>query len=222
MSNTQLELLRGDTLGFHRKWRWDFSDWALADCPRRDVSFFALEDINGDGILDAIAMNLTGVAVFPGKGDGSFLAPTVYAGVSTGVSAENMTLALADLNIIQPSLSNGLNAILVNKAGTYLVSQSSANPSSGSQTIQLTTTISASYLTALTPTGSITYYDGTMLLGSASLMEERRPSTLVVKAGIHTIRAYYSGDSTSMLIAEPQSCRPSRGVHRLLCCRRRV
>ena len=156
----------------------------------------ALEDINGDGILDAIAMNLTGVAVFPGKGDGSFLAPTVYAGVSTGVSAENMTLALADLNIIQPSLSNGLNAILVNKAGTYLVSQSSANPSSGSQTIQLTTTISASYLTALTPTGSITYYDGTMLLGSASLMGGTASFNVGgLSAGIHTIRAYYSGDS---------------------------
>jgi hypothetical protein len=160
-----------------------------------DGNFYSLflADINGDGILDAIATNLTGVAVFPGKADGSFLAPTVYAGVSTG--GENMSLALADLNIIQPSLSNGLNAILVNKAGTYLVSQSSANPSSGNQSIQLTTTASASYLTGVTPTGTVSYYDGTKLLGSAALVGGTATMNMNgLSAGVDTITSYYSGD----------------------------
>ena len=158
-----------------------------------DGNFYSLllADINGDGKLDAIATNLTGVAVFPGKGDGSFLAPTVYAGVSTG--AANMTLAMADLNIIQPGLSNGLTAVLVNRAGTYLVSQPSANPSSGA--LQITTTASASYLSGVIPTGTVSYYEGTTFLGSASLAAGAASIKVnALTTGVHTITPFYSGD----------------------------
>jgi len=117
-----------------------------------------LSDINGDGILDAIAMNLTGVAVFIGTGDGSFNTPTVYAGASIGGgSGGNQTLALADLNIIQPALVNGMNAVMVNKSGTYLVTTSSANSSSANPSPQLTTTATPSYQAGIIPTGSISY-----------------------------------------------------------------
>jgi uncharacterized protein YjdB len=158
-----------------------------------DGNFYSLllADINGDGKLDAIATNLTGVAVFPGKGDGVFLAPTVYAGVSTG--GANMTLAMADLNIIQPGLSNGLTAVLVNRAGTYLVSQPSANPSSG--TLQITTTASASYLSGVIPTGTVSYYEGTTFLGSASLAAGAASINVnALTTGVHTITPFYSGD----------------------------
>jgi hypothetical protein len=100
------------------------------------------------------------------------------------------------LNIIQPGLSSGSTAILVNKAGTYLVTKSSANPSSLGESIQLTTTASASYLTGVTPTGSITYFDGAISLGVVNLAGGTASlSVNSLSQGIHTITAYYSGDS---------------------------
>jgi hypothetical protein len=171
-----------------------FSSGNLQTVPDGNFYSILLADVNGDGILDAIATNLTGVAVFAGNGDGSFQTPVVYAGLSTGGS--NMTLALADLNIIQPGLSSDLIAILVNKAGTYLVTQSSANPSSVGESIQLTTAASASYLTGVTPTGSITYFDGATSLGVVNLAGGTASlSVNSLSQGIHTITAYYSGDT---------------------------
>jgi len=160
-----------------------------------DGNFYSLQlaDINGDGILDAIAANLTGVAVFPGKPDGSFLAPTVYASVT---GTRNNSLALADLNIVQTGLSSGLTAILVNKAGTYLVTTSSANPLATGQTVTLTTTVSGSYLTGITPTGDVTYFDGATNLGSAPVVAGSASFNITgLTTGVHTIISSYSGDS---------------------------
>ncbi len=161
-----------------------------------DGNFYSLllADVNGDGVLDAVATNLTGVAVFLGKGAGAFQTPTVYAGVATG--GENMTLAMADLDIIQTGLSDAATAILVSKAGTYLVSKASPSPSLRGESIQLTTTASASYLTGVTPTGTISYYQGTTLLGSAALASGSASVTVSgLSLGDHTIMPYYSGDS---------------------------
>ncbi len=172
-----------------------FQSGSIQSVP--DGHFFSLllADVNGDGILDAIASDPTGVEVLLGKGDGSFLPPTIYEGVpSTGY---NTILALSDLNIIQPGEGeeiggSGATAILVNKAGTYLVTKSS-DPSSG---LLLTTTASASYLTGITPTGSISYYDGTTLLGSAALVGGTASFNVSsLSLGVHTITSYYSGDS---------------------------
>jgi hypothetical protein len=153
-----------------------------------------LADVNGDGILDAVASDPTGVEILLGKTDGSFLPPTSYSGVANfGV---NTTAALADLNIIQPGGGGGSTAIFVNRAGTYLVTKSSANPSDGAPSITLTTTVSASYLQGLTPTGSITYYEGTINLGSVPLVAGTASLTITgISQGVYTILPYYSGDS---------------------------
>lgn len=50
------------------------------------------------------------------------------------------------------------------------MSKPSANPSSG--TLQIATNASASYLSGIIPTGTVSYYDGTIFLGSASLAAE--------------------------------------------------
>lgn len=152
-----------------------------------------LADINGDGILDAIASDPTGVEVLLGKSDGSFLPPTVYAGVAN--LGQNTTLALADLNIIQPGAGNASTAVLVNRAGTYLVTQSSANPSNGAQSITLMTTVSGSYLKS-SPTGSVTYYEGATNWGSSTIAAGLASINITgLSQGVHTIVPYYSGDS---------------------------
>ena len=161
-----------------------------------DGNFYSLllTDVNGDGILDAIATNSTGVAVFLGKGTGVFKAPTVYAGVATG--GENVQLAMDDLDIIQPGLSNGVTAILVNRAGSYLVSKSSSIYSYPSHSIPLTSSATASYLTGITPTGTISYYEGATLLASAPLKDGTASVDVSgLSLGEHTIVPYYSGDS---------------------------
>lgn len=171
-----------------------FVSGPLQTIPDGNLYSLFLADVNGDGILDAVAADPTGVEMFLGKGDGSFVTPIVYAGVLS--PAQNTSLALADLNIIQPGGGTFQGAIFVNRAGTYLITKSSANPSPGSQAIQLTTTASASYLTGITPTGSISYYDGGTFLGSAALAGGSASFNLGgLSSGVHTITAFYSGDS---------------------------
>jgi hypothetical protein len=157
-----------------------------------------LADVNGDGILDAIAGDATGVEVLQGNGDGSFAPPTAYAGVvNLGV---NTTVALVDLNIIQPGAGTSSTALLVNRAGTYLVSKSSLNPSRAGQTIKLSTVASSSFLKDHTPTGSVTYYEGANELGSASLSAGKVSVKIAgLSEGVHTIVPYYSGDTNFSL-----------------------
>ena len=171
-----------------------FNSGPLQTVPDGNFYSLLLTDVNGDGILDAIATNLTGVAEFKGNGDGSFQTPTIYAGISTG--GQNMTLAMADLNIIQSGLTNGSTAVLVNEAGTYLVSTSSINPASQGETVRLTTSVSPSFLTGKTPSGSIYYFDGITNLGSAALLEGSASLNVTgLSPGVHTITPYYSGDT---------------------------
>ena len=171
-----------------------FVSGPLQTVPDGNLYSLFLADVNGDGILDAVATDPNGVEVFLGKGDGSFVTPIVYAGVQS--PGQNTSLALADLSIIQPGGATAQSAIFVNRAGTYLVSNSSANPAAGGQAIKLTTSASASYLTGITPTGSITYYDGTASLGTAALSGGTASLNISgLSAGVHTITAYYSGDA---------------------------
>lgn len=170
-----------------------FVSGPIQTIPDGNLYSLLIADVNGDGVLDAVAADPTGVEVFLGKGDGSFVTPIVYAGVQS--PGQNTSVALADLNLIQPGGGIDQSAIFVNRAGTYLVSQSSANPSTGSQTIQLTTAVSASYLTGITPTGSISYYDGTTFLGSAVLTGGTASLNVSsLSQGVHTITYHYSGD----------------------------
>ena len=65
-----------------------------------DGNFYSLllADVNGDGILDAVATNLTGVAVFLGKGHGCVQSTDRLRRKNTG--GENVQLAMDDLDII--------------------------------------------------------------------------------------------------------------------------
>jgi FG-GAP-like repeat len=173
-----------------------FRSGPIQNALQGDGNYYSLflTDVNGDGILDAIASDSSGVEVLFGKTDGSFLPPTAYAGAAN--LGQTTTLALADLNIIQPGAGTSSTAIFVNRAGTYLVTKSSANPSDGAPSITLTTNASASYLQGLTPTGSITYFEGTINLGSVPLVAGTASLTITgVSQGVYTILPYYSGDS---------------------------
>ncbi|HEX9441905.1 MAG TPA: Ig-like domain-containing protein, partial [Roseiflexaceae bacterium] len=81
-------------------------------------------------------------------------------------------------------------------AATTTIVISSSNPSTVGQTVTFTATISASALES--PTGSVTFKDGTTMLGSGMLDAGGQVtfSTAAMTVGSHNITAAYGGDDT--------------------------
>ena len=167
--------------------------------PDGNMYAISLADVNGDGKLDAISSTATGIAVFFGNGDGTFQPPTVYAALEV---LQSVQLAIADLNndggldIVQPGVNEQL-AILYNqgfsKPATSVSLRSSLNPSTYGQQVNFTASVTS---TSGTPTGSVTFMDGTANLGSVSLVNGVGSlSTSALLAGTHSIVASYSGDA---------------------------
>ncbi len=81
----------------------------------------------------------------------------------------------------------------IGKAVPALVLASSANPALGLAPVTFTATASG---TGGTPTGSVGFYDGTTLLGTAALASGQATFTLATLApGTHAITAAYAGDA---------------------------
>jgi hypothetical protein len=84
----------------------------------------------------------------------------------------------------------------VNQDSTTSTVKSSANPSVYGQAITYTATVKAASPGSGSPTGSVTFYDGTSSLGSGTL--DGTTATLLTtffKVGAQSITAVYSGDS---------------------------
>ncbi len=82
----------------------------------------------------------------------------------------------------------------VQKAGTGTVLLSSGNPSNPGQAITLTATVTAD--TSGTPTGTMTFFDGTATIGSSAVSSGgvATLSISTLSTATHTITASYSGD----------------------------
>ena len=80
-------------------------------------------DVSGDGKLDLVAMTpYNGVYIFPGKGDGTFLAPTNYPLVV--VSSPALAIAVGDLNgdgkpDLAVYVNTGIGVLLNTGSGTF-------------------------------------------------------------------------------------------------------
>ena len=85
----------------------------------------------------------------------------------------------------------------VNKAATSVVAASSVNPSLLGQSTTLSATISVTSPGAGTPSGSVTFFDGTTSLGTGTLFGGTVSLTAAsLTVGTHTIKATYSGDGS--------------------------
>ena len=83
----------------------------------------------------------------------------------------------------------------VNQAGTTSVVTSATNPSIFGQSVTFTATVTAVAPGSGTPTGSITFLDGSTTLGTATLSGGKATfKTSALAAGPHTITVSYSGD----------------------------
>ena len=77
---------------------------------------------------------------------------------------------------------------------------SSANPSTFGQSVTFTATVTAGLGT---PTGTVTFYDGTTSLGSVLLATGTARLHILLPAGAHDLTAGYEGSDT--LLPSPQS-----------------
>jgi len=84
----------------------------------------------------------------------------------------------------------------VNQDGTTTVVSSSANPSVYGQLVTFTATVSAASPGSGTPTGIVTFYDGSKALGKATLSSGMASfETSALSVGTHSITAVYGGDT---------------------------
>jgi len=85
---------------------------------------------------------------------------------------------------------------VVNKAAAAVALNSSANPSLFGQTVNFTVTVTAVAPGAGTPSGTVTFSDGTTTIGTAALGPTGAATftTSALAPGTHTITAAYGGD----------------------------
>jgi hypothetical protein len=111
------------------------------------------------------------------------------------VGSQSITASYAgDANF---NSSSSTMAQTVNKASTASTLTSSANPSTLSQSVTFTATVSAAASGAGTPTGSVTFNDGSNALATVPLNSNATAtfSTSTLAVSSHSITAVYSGDS---------------------------
>ena len=160
-------------------------------------------DFNHDGKADLAAVNenSSNVSVLFGKGDGTFQNPVNYA------TSMAVTAATADVNgdgapdlAVADERGNGTVAILLNERGDAAALSSSKNPSSSGQSViftaNVTVTVKGSVQRNGALTGTVTFKDGSTVLGTGAVAQGKATfATSSLASGIHNITASYSGNA---------------------------
>jgi|GEM_PF-1818677 len=164
------------------------------------------------GLSATVASNApggaTGTVTFK-SGNVTLGSSTVTAGTATlntaKLSAGTLSLTATYNGDAQSGKSSGALTETVNQATTTTSLISSLNPSNAGQTVKFTATVSSP---TTAPTGTVTFMDGTTVLGTASLAGGKASySTSTLSVGSHTITAVYGGTaniggSTSMPVTQ--------------------
>jgi hypothetical protein len=148
----------------------------------------ALGDFDGQCKLD-LAVD-AGNFLLLGNGDGTFQAPIVLGAGGPGI-------AVGDFNRDgRPDLAVGGVTVLLNisPSRTTTTITSSSNPSAFGQSVTFSTTVT--HKGSGTPTGTVTFRNGSKILGTSPLNGGRAKfSTAALAVGSHSIAASYSGDT---------------------------
>jgi hypothetical protein len=153
--------------------------------PTGNVTFFDGTNNLGSGSLNAGAQATLAVSSL---GTGSHSITAAYEGDKTFVTST------------APALTQ-----VVNKDSTTTTLTSSANPSSASQPLTLAATVAAVAPGSGTPTGAVTFFDGTNNIGSGSLNGGGQAALVLasLSAGVHSITATYGGDNDFVTSTAP-------------------
>ena len=188
----------------------------------------AVADVNGDGKPDIVAANpcadhqcaSASAGILLGNGDGTFQTAVAFYPVGN----QTNSLAVADVNedgkpdiVVGNACSNanctdGSVAVLINTSltATTTALTSSQNPSSYGQAVTFTATVTAQPgFTKGTPTGTVSFYDGTTNIGNSNLNSNgvATLTTSRLSVGTHSMTATYNGDtnfaaSTSSVLSQ--------------------
>jgi hypothetical protein len=151
--------------------------WSVTGTPTGTVTW-----LDGTNPIGSSAVNGSGVATFP---------------ISTlTVGTHSITAAYLGDSNFNASTSPLLSEV-VQQSNTSTAVSSSANPSTESQSVIFTATVSSG--TGTTPTGSVKFMDGTIPLGTSTLNASGIAafSTTTLSVGTHNITAVYNGDANS-------------------------
>lgn len=152
-------------------------------------------DVNGDGNSDIVfssaplgvtglPISVSGLSVLLGNGDGSFGTVIGYPMWGTTLFAGNF-LGDNTQSVVGDAAGS---AFFMNQGGTLVT----LTPTSSTLSAQVTPTLSG----RPTPTGTVTFMDGTTLLGSSTLADgEANVDISQLMVGTHSITFQYSGDA---------------------------
>ncbi len=161
-------------------------------------------DMNNDGIPDIVAslyetngqpVENFGMVTFIGLGNGQFTGP--YNQLQTLGSTLPLVGSFYDDNATDVMTETGYGpALFIGQGGSSLALTSSASLIDFGASTTLIATITPGLAGRPPATGSISFYDGTTLLGTSSLSSGAAtysPASLAV--GTHTVTAVYAGDT---------------------------
>jgi hypothetical protein len=155
--------------------------------PASAETVFNVDDFNGDGVVDivgdgSVSLAVTetasasgaGVVVPPGTGANLVLAK--YPGDSGNAASESGTLS-----------------VMAGQATPVVSLTASPNPAAANTPVILIAAVKGS---GATPTGTVTFYDGSATLGSGSLNSSATATYTIaaLAVGSHSVTASYTGD----------------------------
>jgi hypothetical protein len=167
-----------------------------AGTPTGSVTFFEDGAFAGTAFLSA-----NGVATFT-------VAPGVGTHTLTAAFTGNSTFAASSADVTE----------IVSQASTTTTLTASVNPVAAGQSVVFTASVAAVAPGSGTPTGTVTFKDGNVVLGTVTLDANARAtlSTRFSTAGSHTITAVYTGDDdfagSSRALTEQVKAAPSRNT----------
>ena len=164
----------------------------------------AVVDVNGDGIPDieaplyqpagGIANTYYGFSTLLGLGGGGFAPPVNALQYTLGELPLPGNFVAGNSPSFVVSTPTG-TALYLAQAGTTISLTASASSVAQGQTVSFTATVAAGQTGRPSPTGSVSFYDGTTLLGSAPLSGSTAVfTTSGLATGSHSITAVYGGD----------------------------
>ncbi|MBA3912813.1 MAG: VCBS repeat-containing protein [Acidobacteriales bacterium] len=171
----------------------------------------AIADFNRDGNPDLAVANFilpSYLSVFAGNRDGTFQ-PAVNYKMPEGSNYAD-AVAAGDFNgdgstdVVLANATSANLSVLLNTGGTLMRTASSLNPSRVGQSVTFTTQVKASLSGTGTPTGTVTFKDGSKSIKVSLISGTAKFTTSRLTQGTHQIQASYAGDANF----NPNSAKP--------------